>query len=124
MIVLDVDPRRGGPALAVHLRSALAALAPRSIVRLRLAAPPSGDAIEVLRAASLRALAPAGMEVSVGSGRWTTTAPRIRVERAGSRAIELSAERAQDLEDVRPSKMGGCEPSAHGISGSLPLQLQ
>lgn len=71
MIVLDVDPRRGGHALAVHLRSALAALAPRSIVRLRLAAPPSGEAIEVLRAASLRALAPAGMEVSVGWGRWS-----------------------------------------------------
>ncbi len=65
MVVLDVDPRVSGPALAEHLRAALAALAPRSIVRLRLAAPPSGDAIKVLRAASLRSLAPAGMEVSV-----------------------------------------------------------
>lgn len=65
MVVLDVDPRSGGPALVAHLRTALAALAPRSIVRLRLAAPPTGDALEVLRAASLRALAPAGIEVSV-----------------------------------------------------------
>lgn len=71
MVVLDVDPRHGGPALAAHLRNALAALAPRSIVRLRLAAAPSGDALEILRAASLRALAPAGMEVSVGWGRWS-----------------------------------------------------
>lgn len=78
MVALDVDPRIGGPALADHLRRSFAALTPQSVVRIRLTAAPVGDAAAVLRAASLRSLAPEGMEVTVAWGRW------VRPSRSGA----------------------------------------
>ena len=64
MTVVAIDP--AGPGLEARLRSALAALDPASLVRLRLTREPGPEAVEALRAESLRALAPAGATVSLG----------------------------------------------------------
>jgi exonuclease SbcD len=68
MVSLEIDPR--GPDLAARLQAALARLPARCVARLRLAAAPGPDALPLLRAASLRALAPEGVEVTVAWGRW------------------------------------------------------
>lgn len=70
MVELAVDPGGGGPALAERLRAALAAVAPRSVVRIRLTAAPGAAALPVLRIASLRTLAPAGVDVAIAWGPW------------------------------------------------------
>jgi hypothetical protein len=63
MAVVDLDP--AAPGLDARLREALARLEPGTLVRLRLTAEPGPEAAELLRAGSLRALAPAGTTVSV-----------------------------------------------------------
>lgn len=65
MVDLDVDPREGARAVESRLREALADLDPRSVVRLRLAAPPPPEALPVLRAAALREMAPPEMHLSL-----------------------------------------------------------
>jgi exonuclease SbcD len=52
-------------ALRTHLRRRLAEFEPEAVVRIELQGNPSSEAQQVLSAASLRSLAPAGMNVSV-----------------------------------------------------------
>ncbi len=64
MAVVDVDPSAEG--LESRLREAVAGLDPRSLVRLRLTREPAPDALPLLRAEALRALAAPRMDLSVG----------------------------------------------------------
>lgn len=70
MVELVLDPGDGGAALAERLRAALAAVTPRSVVRIRLTAAPGEAALPVLRAGSLRSLTPADIDVAVAWGPW------------------------------------------------------
>ena len=69
MAVVEIDPAGGVPELEARLRGALSGLDPRSLVRVRLLSEPPSEALPSLRAEALRALAPAGMSVSVA---WPT----------------------------------------------------
>jgi DNA repair exonuclease SbcCD nuclease subunit len=86
MVHLDLDPRAAGrppegdgresaAGFADRLRELLAALDPRSVVRIRLTAEPPPAALPLLGAAALRALAPAEMDVTVS---WRNPPPRAR----------------------------------------------
>ena len=70
MVELPIDPGDGGSVLAERLSAALAAVPPRSVVRLSLTTAPGEAALPVLRAASLRLLSPEGIEVAVAWGAW------------------------------------------------------
>ena len=63
MTVVDLDP--SPPGLGERLARALAGLAPRSLVRLRLLSEPPPEALPFLGAEALRAAAPSGTSVSV-----------------------------------------------------------
>ncbi len=65
MVDLEVDPGVGPRALEAGLRDSLSTLDPRSVVRVRLTAEPPPEALPVLSAPALRALAPASMDVSL-----------------------------------------------------------
>ena len=69
MAVVEIDPAGGVPELEARFRGALSGLDPRSLVRVRLLSEPISEALPFLRAEALRALAPAGMSVSVA---WPT----------------------------------------------------
>ena len=70
MVDVALDPR--AEDVAARLNAALAALDPRSIVRLSLTAAPPAHVLPFLRAESLRAVAPRSMSVSVA---WRRGAP-------------------------------------------------
>ena len=65
MADLELDAAGGAAELAARLRGALAALDPRSVVRVRLRGEPAPEALPALRAAAVRAAAPPTMHVSV-----------------------------------------------------------
>jgi DNA repair exonuclease SbcCD nuclease subunit len=65
MVDLELDAGGDAAALAARLREALAALDPRSVVRVRLRGVPSPEALPALRAAAVRAAAPPTMHVSI-----------------------------------------------------------
>lgn len=71
MTVVEVDP--AAPELGPRLHAALDALAPGSLVRLRLTSAPTPEALSLLRASALRAMAPPRTSVSVA---WPVRAPR------------------------------------------------
>lgn len=63
MTVVEIDP--AGPGLEARLRSALAALDPASLVRVKLTREPPPEALPHLRADAVRAAAPPTMEARV-----------------------------------------------------------
>lgn len=63
MTVVELDP--SAPFLEERLRSALEALDPSSLVRLRLSSEPPPGALAALRAGALRAVAPPTMSVTL-----------------------------------------------------------
>lgn len=65
MVDLEIDPSGPAPSFAQRLRESLARLDPRSVVRIRLSAPPQPEALPLLRAEALRSAAPAGMHVTL-----------------------------------------------------------
>ena len=65
MRVVDLDVEGGEAVVSERLRGLLAALDPRSVVRVRLGGLPSAAALPALRAAAIRAVAPPAMHVTV-----------------------------------------------------------
>lgn len=73
MTVVEIDPV--APGFGPRLHGALAALAPGSLVRLRLTSAPAPEALPLLRASALGAAVPPGTSVNVA---WPVRAPRER----------------------------------------------
>ena len=65
MVVVELDPASPGPAVEARLGEMLAALDPRSLVRVKLLSDPAPEVLPFLRAGAVRALSPPGMDVSV-----------------------------------------------------------
>jgi hypothetical protein len=116
MAVVDLDPAPSG--LPERIVAALAPLAPRCLVRLRLLAEPPAESLPLLRPDAVRARAPAGFDVSVAWPRQEGTAtgappspdPASRSDQerfpapAGDGGTQLL------FEDFRPSQPNGPEP--------------
>lgn len=92
MAVVEIHPAL--PGLEERLRLALAAVAPRSLVRVRLTGEPGQEAANLFRAAALRSLAPPGTTVSVS---WRADAsPRSAGSGVGSPPGSAARRRARD----------------------------
>ena len=86
MVDLELDGGGDASALAARLRAALAALDPRSVVRVRLRGAPAPEALPALRAAAVRAAAPPTMHVSIAwRGLRAEAAPAGALRSAGPR---------------------------------------
>ncbi|HMM37016.1 MAG TPA: hypothetical protein PKA62_20105, partial [Thermoanaerobaculia bacterium] len=116
MAVVDLDPAPAG--LSGRIDAALARLAPRTLVRLRLLAEPPAESRTLLRPDALQARAPEGVDVSVAWPRPEGAAPRMapspvpaaRSVRSRRAAPPGDAEAQLSFEPFRPSQPYGPPP--------------
>ena len=116
MAVVDLDPAPAG--LSGRIDPALARLAPRTLVRLRLLPEPPAESRTLLRPDALQARAPEGVDVSVAWPRPEGAAPRMapspvpaaRSVRSRRAAPPGDAEAQLSFEPFRPSQPYGPPP--------------
>jgi len=78
MVSIDIEPKEfSRKKLERHLRIELASLDPNSIVRVRIQGELTGETAPVLRAVSLREIAPPSMNVSIGYNRTQEGSARL-----------------------------------------------